>query len=313
MLQEIEITEIDNLLDADKKFVDLHSVLNVMNVLFGELQCLGLDFEDEQILKPSLERCQYILDALHDHPKAIEMVEKMPESEQLIMDNLQKALAQYPEKINSPEVQESIANLQSVFSILEVRVRELIDRWQYPNRWIEFDIEQLKNNFLNFFAAVEKNSKGRYRIIYNLAAQSANDYFVSFNIESPTGKTITIPPAFQDVMRDLIANARKYTPWGGQIAIGLLDDGKNLNFVVEDTGYGIPIDELEIVANMGIRGSNVKHLRTMGDGIGLTKAFLVTKRYGGRMWIASDEQRGTRIRIIIPHEIHTGLVGVGIK
>jgi len=302
MLQEIEITEIDDLLESDKNFVDLHSVLNVMNVLFGELQCLELDFEDDRILKPSLERCQYILDSLHDHSKAIAMVEKMPESEQLIMDNVQAALAQYPEKMNSPEVQESVDNLRSVFSILEVRVRELIECFQYPDRWIEFDIEQLKNNFLNFFAAVEKNSKGRYRIIYNLAAQSTNDYFVSFTIESPTGKTITIPPRFQDVMRDLIANARKYTPWGGQIAIGLLDDGENLNFVVEDTGYGIPIDELGMVVNMGIRGSNVKHLRTMGDGLGLTKAFLVTKRNGGKMWIASDGQHGTRIKIIIPNQ-----------
>ena len=302
MQKEIEITEINNLLEADKNFVDLHSVLNIVNILFGELQCLSLDFADQEIFKPSLDRCRYILDCLHDQTKAIEMVEKMPETEQIITDNVLEALTKYPEQMTNPEVKESTDNLQSVFDILELRVRELIDRWQYPDRWIEFNIEQLKNNFLNFFAAVEKNSKGRYRIIYNLAAQSTNDYFVSFNIESPTGKTITIPPSFQDVMRDLIANARKYTPWGGQIAIGLLDDGKDLNFVVEDSGYGIPIDELEIVANMGIRGSNVRHLRTMGDGIGLTKAFLVTKRYGGRMWIASDGQHGTRIKIIIPNQ-----------
>jgi len=277
MLQEIEVTEIDDLLEADKKFVELHSVLNAMNVLFGELQCLELDFKDDQILKPSLERCQYILDSLHDHPKVIAMVEKMPESERLIMDNVLAALAQYPDKMDCPEVQMSIDNLRSVFSILEVRVRELIDRWQHPDRWIELGIEQLKNDFLNFFTALEKNSKGRYRIIYNLAAQSANDYFVTFNIESPTDKTITIPPSFQDVMRDLMANARKYTPWGGQIAIGLLDDGENLKFVVKDTGRGIPTEELAIVANMGVRGSNVKHIRSMGNGIGLTKAFFSNK------------------------------------
>jgi signal transduction histidine kinase len=38
----------------------------------------------------------------------------------------------------------------------------------------------------------------------------------------------------------------------------------------------------------------------MGGGFGLTKAFMVTKRFGGRFWIASELGRGTRIRIVIP-------------
>lgn len=38
----------------------------------------------------------------------------------------------------------------------------------------------------------------------------------------------------------------------------------------------------------------------MGGGFGLTKAFLVTKQFGGRFWIRSEIGAGTRIRIEIP-------------
>jgi len=41
-------------------------------------------------------------------------------------------------------------------------------------------------------------------------------------------------------------------------------------------------------------------VRTMGAGFGLTKAYYVTKQFGGRMWIASRLGVGTRITLIIP-------------
>lgn len=301
MLHEIEITEIDSLLDSDKKLVDLHTVLNIVNVLFGELQLLSCEFPDPQLFTPSLDRCEYILEALYDSSKVVAMVESMAESEKLILDNVQIALAQYTDKEEISEVQLSIANVRSVFEILEARIRELVNRWQSPNRWLEYEIEPLKQNFVDWLAAIAQNSKGRYRIIYNLVEHSDSSYFVALNINSPTGKTITIPPNFQDVMRDLLANSRKYSPLGGQIIIDLRDDGKHLHFVIEDTGRGIPKEEITKVVNFGIRGSNVQNIRSMGGGMGLTKAFLVTKRFGGRMWIASAKDLGTKITIIIPN------------
>ncbi|XFA71814.1 ATP-binding protein [Thermosynechococcaceae cyanobacterium Okahandja] len=69
---------------------------------------------------------------------------------------------------------------------------------------------------------------------------------------------------------------------------------------LHDTGCGIPSSELTKVVGFGQRGSNVQHRRTMGGGFGLTKAFLVTKRFGGRMWIRSQEGVGTRITLQIP-------------
>jgi signal transduction histidine kinase len=123
---------------------------------------------------------------------------------------------------------------------------------------------------------------------------------VNFGIESVDGTTIHMPPVLQDVMRDLIANARKYTEPGGGITAGLVDNGKELRLVVEDTGRGIPLNEVKQVVEFGERGSNVDDKATMGGGFGLTKAYLVTRRFGGRMWIDSRPGAGTRITINIP-------------
>jgi len=157
-----------------------------------------------------------------------------------------------------------------------------------------------KHNFVELFAAIEKNSKGRYFIVFNIASKSPNDYIVDLNIESIEGTVIYMPPVLQDVLRDIVANARKYSNPGGRISAGLLDDGEYLKIVVKDEGRGIPADQVTDVVNYGKRASNVGDKDTMGGGFGLTKAYFITKQFGGRMWITSEEGVGTTIRIQIP-------------
>jgi signal transduction histidine kinase len=174
-----------------------------------------------------------------------------------------------------------------------------------PERWGAFEIDRLRAEFGAVFSAIEKHSRGRYRILYNAARQEAADYYVDLKLEAESGTAIWMPPIFQDVMRDLVANARKYTSPGGHITAALYQDRAALRFVVADTGRGIPEAELAQVVQFGRRASNVGDVRTLGGGFGLTKAFLVTKRFGGRFWLASELGKGTRIRISIPRPMES--------
>jgi signal transduction histidine kinase len=70
--------------------------------------------------------------------------------------------------------------------------------------------------------------------------------------------------------------------------------------VVEDTGKGIPADEIEQVVNYGTRARNVQDQETKGGGFGLTKAWFVTKQFDGRLWIESEEKIGTTITLQLP-------------
>jgi signal transduction histidine kinase len=279
----------------------MHSMLNILNVLQGELAVIGLTLaEDADLLKDGLTVCRELTVGLRDRGKALQGATALSGHCARVMAEIERALHDHADRRESPEIAESLANLESVFAILEVRAHEVLARAQHPERWETMRIENLRHDFLEVFAAIEKNSKGRYRIIYNLARQEPTDYYVRLDFDSVDGKTVFMPPVFQDVMRDLIANARKYTAPGGIIAAGLFEGLHELRFVVHDTGRGIPEPELRRVVEFGHRGSNVSDVRTMGGGFGLTKAYYVTKQFGGRMWIASRVDIGTRISIVLP-------------
>jgi len=299
---EMEITEIPALSPGETSLLNLHSMLNVINVLHGELTLLGFSLADDpELLRPALSQCERFQADLIDPVASLKNAAALQEIIADIERNLALELDRHPEKKGEAEVQDSLANLHSVFKVLEVRAREILARAKAPDEWVEMSIEDLRADFREIFAAIEKNSHGRYRIIYNLARQEPADYYVNFDIESQNQRTtVAMPLVFKDVMRDLMANARKYTPPGGTINAGIYETAATLKFTVQDNGRGIPGDELQTVVQYGKRGSNVGEVRTMGGGFGLTKAFLVTKQFGGRFWIRSELGVGTRIRIELP-------------
>lgn len=186
---------------------------------------------------------------------------------------------------------------------MSIRSKELLDTITNPDEWKTYTIKQFNKDFNEFFHAVEKNSKGRYGIVQNIAKQESNDYLVNFDVDSDLDNQISMPLLFKDVIRDLIANARKYTPPGGQIHVGTYQKNNMLRFIVEDNGIGIPSDELHRVFDYGFRAKNVLDKPTMGGGFGLTKALYIVGKLNGDIWIDSDEGVGTKIKIEVPTPI----------
>ena len=298
-MQDIEITEIPPLSPGEQSLLDFHSVVNVINVLNCELIVLGLNAADnDQYLSTGLAWCDRVVASLQDRDQALEQARQVEAMERAVLDEIDAKLCHRPAP--GPEMAETMANIRSVFEILKVRARELLARAATPERWEEFDVAQLRQNFSDVFAAIERNSHWRYRILYNAARQQPGDYYVDLKIEAGDEKRLVMPPVLQDVMRDLIANARKYTAPGGHITAALYADAAELRFVVRDDGKGIPPEEIRQVVAFGKRASNVGNVRTMGGGCGLTKAFLVTKQFGGRFWIASELGHGTQVRLWLP-------------
>jgi signal transduction histidine kinase len=173
-------------------------------------------------------------------------------------------------------------------------------RLQNDGGWKVFNVEEIEDSFIQFFKAVEKNAKGKYRIIYEDTKQLPNDYLVHYNIISLNNETIFCHDKVIDIVRDLMANARKYTPFGGQIDASLTETETEIAFEVKDNGYGIPSDEIEKVVEFGYRASNMQAKKTMGGGFGLTKAYYFVKYNDGRFWIDSELNKGTTIKFVIP-------------
>jgi signal transduction histidine kinase len=292
-----EITDIPPLTPGEASLVDNHSLVNTLSVLRGELEVLGLvTCGDFTLLKPAVSVCEQMLAALTDPAETLREAERVEEHEKAI---LRVVAARLP-RDRSSEMENSLANIHSVFAILRVRAQELRARAAAPTLWRPFDPKLISSDLMHFCAAVERNSRGRFHIVFNPARQRDRDYYVDLRIEAANPSGLVMPPVFHDVIRDLFANSRKYTAPGGKIIVALFEDQETLDFVVADTGRGIPPDEIATVAHFGQRASNVADVRTQGGGFGLTKAFLTTKQHHGRFWIDSTLGRGTEIRIRVP-------------
>ena len=100
--------------------------------------------------------------------------------EDRVVGRVHAVLETHPDAGENPDVRDSVGTLQLVFTILDTRARELLDRVHAPGEWKDDNIEQLTANFTKVLAAIEKNSKGRYRIVHNVAEQERQDYMVNF-------------------------------------------------------------------------------------------------------------------------------------
>lgn len=107
------------------------------------------------------------------------------------------------------------------------------------------------------------------------------------------------------VFTNLIANAIAYTPAGGSIAVQVksterVDDKVGVIIEVEDTGMGIPADELPYVFDRFYRGRMAQQLKIHGSGLGLAIVREIVESHGGNISVRSGIGKGTCFRIWLP-------------
>lgn len=281
--------------------LDLHSFVNLFSVLTSNLQLLQLNSARPAVLDPIIDEAIGLSVAMRDKNLKLFNKDAILDFQFWVLSTLIN-MNKTENKANV-NFDRELDTFTKIFEVMNFRTDELMLRWENPDRWELFEIDDFAGDFRKFFLALEKNSNGRYRFSYDSANKTASDYLINLNINSDTGNTIAMMLLFKDSIRDLVANARKYTLPGGEIGIDITMKNGLLRFVVQDSGIGIPTDQIERVVDFGYRASNVKYrFKTMGGGYGLTKAYYFIKRNGGRMWIDSVEGAGTRVtaEITIP-------------
>ncbi|MCC7377527.1 MAG: ATP-binding protein [Verrucomicrobiales bacterium] len=299
--REVEINAIRPLSAAASNLIVNHSILNILNILHEELVFLGFALEDNpEALGASLAICRHYLGLLSDPNVSLHAATAGARYAAAIQHEVGEFASTHDLSDSTSGTARTIANIESLLTILNVRTRELTARAHHQARWAEFDVADLQSNFAQVLQAITANSRSRFSIVDRGDLQGPRDYLVELLILPRSGNAIAAPPILVDVMRDLIANARKYTQPGGRIRATLSESSSRLNLTVEDSGRGIPESDLQRVVEFGERGSNVKDVRTMGGGFGLTKAFIVTRDYLGRFWLGSQQGAGTKVRLEIP-------------
>jgi len=106
----------------------------------------------------------------------------------------------------------------------------------------------------------------------------------------------------EQVLMNVIANALKYTPDGGTIAIYSGTTGGDVWVKIEDTGVGIPPEDLEHVFDRFYRVDKARSRESGGTGLGLSIAKEIISRHGGDIKIESTPGSGTSVTIRLPVE-----------
>lgn len=130
-------------------------------------------------------------------------------------------------------------------------------------------------------------------------AQAKNQQIIT-NIHSRLPPVALDKKLVREVFVNLITNAIKYTPDGGEILIFISKKGDKVMVQVSDTGYGIPPGEKSKVFEKFYRGSNITKIETDGTGLGLYLVKAIVESSGGEISFRSDAQKGTTFWFTLP-------------
>ncbi len=108
------------------------------------------------------------------------------------------------------------------------------------------------------------------------------------------------PVRFQQVIRNILANAVKFSPNGSRIEVhGYVDAQGSIQIGIKDQGPGIPPDELESIFEAFVQSSKTKD-GSGGTGLGLAICKKIIEALGGRIFARNRDAGGTAFHIILP-------------
>ena len=116
--------------------------------------------------------------------------------------------------------------------------------------------------------------------------------------ESPVFVRIDLQ-GYRFILSNLVSNAVKYTP-AGSVQVGLREAGPWAVLEVEDTGIGIPEDDVPRLFSEFFRASNARRSQIEGTGVGLAGVKELVERFGGELELVSKEDEGSVFTVRLP-------------
>jgi PAS domain S-box-containing protein len=173
---------------------------------------------------------------------------------------------------------------------------------------------------VNDLLDVSRIEEGRFQ--YKFAIQGMEDFLnsvvqdfkpqikersISFALQLPQKRMPKVridESKLRLAISNLIDNAIRYTPPKGRVVVKASYDAAKEQIVVtvEDSGVGIPKDQLEKLFTKFFRADNVIRMQTEGSGLGLFIVKNIVEKHGGKVTIASEEKVGTTATVTLPIE-----------
>jgi signal transduction histidine kinase len=102
------------------------------------------------------------------------------------------------------------------------------------------------------------------------------------------------------VLDNLVSNAIKYSPDGGDVTVSLRSDDGNVVCSVSDTGMGMSKEDQDEVFTKFFRSETVRNSAIPGVGLGLSISKAIVEAHGGKVSLHSEVGRGTTFTFAVP-------------
>lgn len=168
----------------------------------------------------------------------------------------------------------------------------LIDNLLIWSRQQQQKIELIRNK-LNLYFLVKENIS-----LYSSAANTKGIKIL--NTLNEDLEIMADENMIKTVIRNLLNNAVKFTSKGDTITLGYHKENSSITVFIEDTGTGMPAGSASTLfdddARLITEGTN----REKGSGLGLSICKTFIEEHGGKIWVESEEGKGSRFSFNIP-------------
>jgi signal transduction histidine kinase len=171
-------------------------------------------------------------------------------------------------------------------------------------------------NLVNDFLDLSKIEAGRIELakedvdLKQLIQDSVDNYLVlaqekkislKCNPDSALPSVAADPRRLDQVFANLLTNALKFTAEGGEIEVGAIHEkGVGAKVWVKDNGVGIPAQEIGELFQKYRQTASGKTSTGKGTGLGLVICKMIVEAHGGKIWVESEEGKGTTFFFLLP-------------
>ena len=124
---------------------------------------------------------------------------------------------------------------------------------------------------------------------------------INVNIDDSVDKIQGVQISIEELLTNLVSNAIQYSDHAGDVNLQIKSLNGKVQFEVQDQGKGIPEQEQEMIFEEFYRGSKTRKT-TEGTGLGLAISKKIVQAHGGKIWVESSEDKGSKFCFTLPLE-----------